>query len=228
MWICYRQIWGHFFLQGRPPLGTAPLFSVLWEWSMVLSPLLISQVPSFVRMAIWSSLRHCQRETRQLQVHTESYCAPSFPSDSWMRLGWREIGFKGTLEVSSTSGRTSEAAWPQKSKGSLKRKKVSKTVLAGWALGCPARPSGQPLTGGVLPDAGWRSWCNLADPLQFPLTLRADLQADLGQFVFFQGEMSPERKLLSQEGNSLRTVHCINRTWPQVIYCWSLTKRLKI
>lgn len=59
----------------------------------------------------------------------------------------------------------------------------------------------------MLPDAGWRSWCNLADPLQFPLTLGADLQADPGQFVFFQGEMSPERKRLSQEGNSLRTVH---------------------
>lgn len=38
------------------------------------------------------------------------------------------------------------------------------------------------------------------------------------QFVFLLAEMPSKRKLLSQGGNSARAAHCINRTWPRVIY----------
>jgi hypothetical protein len=156
----------------------------------------------FVKMAIWSSLCHSNRETRQIQAH-KCLTSGTLPFRCLNQMLGKRWTFKATQENPARLGNL---------KQEQPEEKGWKTVLAGTAPGCPAGPSGQPLTGGVLPEAGWRSWCNLADPLQFPLTLGADLQADPGQFVFFQGEMSPERKRLSQEGNSLRTVHCINRT----------------
>lgn len=189
---------------------------MLWKRSRAVSLLLISQVPPFVKMTIWNLLCHSKQETRQVQGHSLTSGTLSFRCLNETTVGRLLKQLSKALQVSKTS-----------SKNSLKRK-VGELFLQGEPRAALPVPQGSPLTGGVLPDAGWRSWCNLADPLQFPLTLGADLQADPGQFVFFQGEMSPERKRLSQEGNSLRTVHCINRTWPQVIYCWSLTKRLKI
>lgn len=85
-----------------------------------------------------------------------------------------------------------------------------------WAVGAVPLSAG---TGRVtLPNAVSQTHRNLADPLQFPPTRWADPHADLSQFVFFLAEMSSKRKLLSQGGNSARADHCINRTWPRVIY----------